>query len=89
MAILRSMDGKFYNVPDAQLEKSLIPADEVKSQLNAATTAVQSRRPNGAIDAPTTYPEGSGDSELTAHGYCWRNCWSRNCWRNCWRNSCR
>jgi hypothetical protein len=36
MAILRSLDGQFYEVPDDQLPKFLIPADKVKEKLGAA-----------------------------------------------------
>ena len=33
MAILRSVDGKFYEVPDKDLEKFEIPADQVREKL--------------------------------------------------------
>ena len=33
MAILRSVDGKFYEVPDKDLAKLEIPADEVREKL--------------------------------------------------------
>ena len=33
MAILRSVDGKFYEVPDKDLEKFEVPADEVREKL--------------------------------------------------------
>jgi hypothetical protein len=36
MAILKSADGKFYDVPDDQLESLLIPAEQVKEKLEAA-----------------------------------------------------
>ena len=36
MAILKSIDGKFYEVPDNQLDSLLIPADQVKDKLQAA-----------------------------------------------------
>ena len=76
MAILRSMDGQFYNVLDDQLSAMLVPAEQVKAKLNATTA---SSLPDGA-HAP--------DDMVTPHGRpCgWRNCWSRNCWRNYWRN---
>lgn len=86
MAILRSMDGQFYNVPDSQLNAMLVPAEQVKAKLTAA--AANSSMPEAAHDAA------AGDDMVTPHGHgrrygrgCgWRNCWSRNCWRNCWRN---
>ena len=72
MAILRSTDGKFYEVPDEQLEDKLIPGEEVKAKLAGARSAKKD----------------VADGEITAnHGY-WRNCfrnyWRRNCWRNCY-----
>ena len=33
MAILRGVDGMFYDVPDDKLESFAIPADEVKQRL--------------------------------------------------------
>lgn len=36
MAILRSSDGKFYEVPDEQLDSYEIPSEEVKSKLEDA-----------------------------------------------------
>jgi hypothetical protein len=36
MAILKSADGKFYDVPDNQLDSLLIPAEQVKEKLEAA-----------------------------------------------------
>ena len=36
MAILRSVDGKFYEVPDDKLDAFLIPEDKVKEKLNEA-----------------------------------------------------
>lgn len=36
MAILRSSDGKFYEVADEQLEGALIPAEQIKEKLGAA-----------------------------------------------------
>ncbi len=35
MAILRSSDGKFYDVADDQLSDKLIPADQIKERLGA------------------------------------------------------
>src|SRR5271165_3581369 len=36
MAILRSLDGKFYEIPDEQVAKFLIPADKVKDKVQSA-----------------------------------------------------
>ena len=36
MAILKSADGQFYDVPDDQLDAHLIPAEEVKQKLEEA-----------------------------------------------------
>jgi hypothetical protein len=36
MAILRSVDGRFYEIPDDQLSKYLIPEDKVKEKVQAA-----------------------------------------------------
>jgi hypothetical protein len=33
MAILRSLDGKFYEIPDDLLSRYLIPADKVKERV--------------------------------------------------------
>ena len=102
MAILRSLDGKFYNIPDDQLERHLVPADEVKQHLGdaleanasipktAATTGSGISLPSAGKAVLGLFAGSSGkrEAEVTAHGgYCgWRNCW-RNCWRrNCWRN---
>ena len=72
MAILRSTDGKFYDIPDEQLESALIPGEQVKDKL-------QSAQPE---------QEKAADDELTANHWRWRNCfrnyWRRNCWRNCY-----
>jgi len=75
MAILRSSDGKFYDVSDDQLEGNMIPADEVKSRLKQAGPGPQEKSASGDVEA---------------HGWCGRRRYFSNCWRrNCWRNSCR
>ena len=38
MAILRSVDGQFYDVPDDQLAQYLVPADKVKEKLQGSGT---------------------------------------------------
>ena len=47
MAILRSVDGRFYEIPDDQVSKYLIPADKVKEKLEGA-------------GAPASPPPGGG-----------------------------
>jgi len=81
MAILRSMDGKFYNIPDDQLGEHEMGPDEVKEHIGA-----QGGGPGGPGGGGQGGPGGQGGGgEVTPQG-CWRNCW-RNCWkRNCWRN---
>ena len=74
MAILRSTDGKFYEVADEQLTNALIPAEELKNKLNSAKSSLS--------QAETKAPEAGGNTEeVTAHGWCWR----RNCFNNCYR----
>ena len=86
MAILRSMDGKFYNIPDDQLGEWEMGPDEVKEQLGAAGGGMGGPGPQGGgMGGPG--PQGGGGQEVMPHGCwrnCWRNCWSRNCWRNCY-----
>src|SRR5262249_24856928 len=36
MAILRSLDGRFFEIPDSQVEQFLIPVDKVKEKLEGA-----------------------------------------------------
>ena len=71
MAILRSSDGKFYDVPDEQLEDKQIPGDEVKTKLKSA-------KPKKKLaDGELTANQGCWRN-------CFRNYWRRNCWRNCY-----
>ena len=76
MAILRSMDGQFYNVPDDKLNEMLVPAEQVKAKLNAAAASSLPDGAHATEDSVTPHRRPCG----------WRNCWSRNCWRNYWRN---
>ena len=66
MAILRTSDGKFYRIPDCELDHYLVPAEEVKEQL-----AQYSRQ---LTEEPET------GTEVKAHQNSWRNCW-RNCYK--------
>jgi hypothetical protein len=36
MAVVRSLEGTFYDIPDSELEKYKVPADQVKSLMEAA-----------------------------------------------------
>ncbi len=36
MAVVRSLEGTFYDVPDGELEKYKVPADQVKGLMEAA-----------------------------------------------------
>ncbi|MEM7698996.1 MAG: hypothetical protein AAF236_11380 [Verrucomicrobiota bacterium] len=56
MAILRSNDGKFYDIADEQLDERLIPAEEVKARLDEAGVAPPSR-PTGPSPKPGPAPE--------------------------------
>lgn len=76
MAILRSVDGKFYEIPDEELGEFEVPAEKV----NELMAAMGGGEPEG--------PEGEGGVDPYHHRwrrrrYYWRNCW-RNYWRNCY-----
>ncbi|MDF1753020.1 MAG: hypothetical protein P1U89_09620 [Verrucomicrobiales bacterium] len=71
MAILRSTDGKFYEIPDEQLEDKLIPGEEVKAKLESCQPARE------VADGEITANYGRWRN-------CFRNYWRRNCWRNCY-----
>ena len=45
MAILKSNNGQFYQVPDEEAEKFLVPADKVEETLRAAGVAQQPQQP--------------------------------------------
>lgn len=78
MAILRSADGKFYDIPDDELSNYEVPPDQVKGLLAASGPGPGA----GAGPGPGPRPQGGG--EVQPYGYCppWRNCF-RNCFRNC------
>jgi hypothetical protein len=65
MAILRSLDGKFYELPDDLLSRYLIPADKVKERLGG----------NGgdpdALDDDTLKAVRGGSTSAAA----WHNVW--------------
>ena len=74
MAILRSVDGKLYNVPDSDLSRFEVPADKV-SELMAEMGTGEA----GGGEGP------GGDVEPYHHRYRRRHYW-RNHWNNCWLN---
>ena len=82
MAILRSSEGKFYDVPDAELANFEIPPEQVKEMLGAFGQGP------GGPGGPGPGEGGAGQGgEVQPYGYCppWRNCFRkfRNCFRNC------
>jgi hypothetical protein len=52
MAILRSVDGKFYEVPDDSLANYLVPDDQVKAKLSEAGCAMPAGRGPGPGRGP-------------------------------------
>ena len=52
MAILQSMDGRFYRIPEEEVEKFLVPADKVEETLRA----VSATQPQAAAPAPAQGP---------------------------------
>ncbi len=88
MAILRSMDGKFYNIPDDTLGEYEMGPDEVKEQIGEAAGGggPQGGGPQGGGGGGPQGGPGQVQPQRGGHGCwhnCWHNCWSRNCWRNC------
>ncbi|NNE94104.1 MAG: hypothetical protein HKN23_20850 [Verrucomicrobiales bacterium] len=61
MAILRSTDGKFYEVADEQLDDKLIPAEELKNKLGTASTGP-------AVAGPGVPPQNAGPVSLPGTG---------------------
>lgn len=82
MAILRSADGKFYDVPDDELANYEVPAEQVKGLLSASAQGPGPGPGPGFGPGPGMGPRGGG--QVQPYGYCppWRNCF-RNCFRNC------
>lgn len=68
MAILRSSDGKFYDIPDSELSSMEVPAEKLKEVLSEMG-------PEGGQGDVQPYGWGWRNH--------WRNHW-RNCWRNCY-----
>lgn len=66
MAILRSVDGRFYEVPDDQLGQYEVPPDQVKQKLQQAGESLpQGPSPSGGYSGP---PPGGGLVYVTVMG---------------------
>ncbi len=80
MAILRSVDGRFYDVPDEMLSRFEVSAELVRQVMAEMGGADDPGEPGPEPGGP----EGPGEVEpYGRHWYRWRNCW-RNHWRNCY-----
>ena len=105
MAILRSMDGKFYNIPDEQLEEHLVPADEVKERLGSELGSEDQgpggqpySMPAGGGVTIQVFPGGQGggqsgppaEQQQQGEGDSVQpHGYGWRNWRNCWRNAWR
>jgi hypothetical protein len=78
MAILRALDGKFYDLPDDTLDQYLIPADQVRSKLSGLA------RGTPPEVSPYGFCFGGGGWHNFWHNH-WHNCW-QNHWHNHWHN---
>ncbi len=94
MAILKGVDGTFYEVPDGDLDQYSIPADQVKEKLQDSCGSLPKGpggggggRSGGGLINVHVYggggqgaPKGEEVEAFGYGGYCghWRNCW-RNC----------
>ncbi len=102
MAILRSVDGKFYEVPDKDLDKFEIPSDQVREKLGDLG---QASGPGGAGPGGPGGGGGAGGSQVVIqiHGAQQMGGGAAGqppsagedgdevqpywgWWRNCWRN---
>lgn len=63
MPILQSINGQFYQVPDAEADKCLVPADKVEETLRAAGIVQQQPccAPGGATSTPSVVIYVMGD----------------------------
>ena len=104
MAILRSSDGKFYDVADDQLDDKMIPAEEIKQKLGEVGVGPA---PSPVGPAPQMTVPGTGGQVViqiytsgNESGSCETPteeradfeahgwCWRRNYFSNCWRRNC-
>jgi hypothetical protein len=63
MAILQSIDGRFYQLPDDEADKFLVPADKVEETLRAVGAA-QPQQAAPAAPAAGGIPVGSGSGPV-------------------------
>ncbi len=86
MAILRSASGKFYEIPDDELNQYEVASDLVAQ---VAGMAGEGGAPEGEGPEGGEAEGGGGGAGVEPYGYYrrrrhyWRNHW-RNCWRNCY-----
>ena len=80
MAVLRSVDGRFYDVPDEELDQFEVPAERVNELMEAMGGGEPEGGPMG--EGP---PAGGEGVDPYHHRWRRRRYW-RNYWRNCWRN---
>src|SRR4051812_5371264 len=52
MAVVQSVDGKFYDIPDDQLDRFLVPEDKVKERLGQAAAPGGAPPPGPPSGAP-------------------------------------
>lgn len=90
MAILKSADGRFYDVPDKDAEKYVIPAEQVRDRLDAAGISPPTGGgPAGdsativikVLGGSVSGPKRGGVPAVAAYHHC-HNC-GRGCGRNC------
>jgi hypothetical protein len=92
MAILRGLDGIFYEIPDEQVARFKIPEEKLKEKLGAEASTEGGPPPGGATESGGTGPlvnvqiyysgpgsSGGAPAEAAVQPYNWGN------WRN-WRN---
>jgi hypothetical protein len=92
MAILKSADGRFYDIPDKDTEKYVIPADQVRDRLDAAGISPPTGGGGPAGDSATivikvlggavSVPQRGGMPAVAAYNHHCHNC-GRGCGRNC------
>src|SRR5262245_2258650 len=91
MGILRALDGRFYEIPDEQMAKFLIPGDKVKERLQAAGIQAQPAGgggpPRGSQGGPPPggYPQGAEmpGAGVEPYGWWWQN-WHGPRWGPGW-----